>query len=69
MLCEEEQKRRQLTSQARDGSDEEHCQTSLSSQNPVSGNLDSSALGDQAWTLRSQYRGFLIVTSLSGEVI
>ena len=50
MLCEEEQKRKQLTSQTRGDSDEEHCQTSLSSRNPVSGSLDRSALGDQAWT-------------------
>lgn len=68
-LCEEGQKRKHLTSQMRDGSDEEHCQTSPSVRNPGNGSPDSAALGDQAETWRSCYRGFLNVASLSGEVI
>lgn len=43
-------KKTQLTSQMRDGSGEEHCQTSLSAQNQGNESPDSAALGDQAGT-------------------
>lgn len=66
--CEGGQKT-QLTSQMRDGSSEEHCQTPLSAQNSGNGSPDSAALGDQAGTWRSCHQGFLTVACLSAEVI